>query len=233
MTRPASYLFTSAEDCQCRFGVFVLALLLTLAISFTGRAQSVWGDISIQQGAQLWIEGSAGLVRYRCRAEKLSGKGQIENTENPQSNVKGHGDVHLAVSLPVRSLNCGKRAMNKDMYEALKAEQFPSIHYELLDARLARQQPKEGKWMNIRTRGVMTIAGVRDTTTIYVKGMVMGEGRFHVKGDKELNMDTFDITPPTAMFGLIHADKELVVHFDVIVRLGEGAQVTDFKMPVN
>jgi len=231
--RPASYSLASAKDCQCHLWVFVLALMLTLAISFPAGAQSIWGDISIQQGAQLWIEGSAGLVHYRCRAEKLSGKGEIENTENPQSNVRGHGEVHLAVSLPVHSLNCGKRAMNKDMYNALKAEQFPSIHYELLDARLAKHQPDSAKWMNIRTRGIMTIAGVKDTTTINVKGMVMGEDRFHVKGDKQLNMDTFDIDPPTAMFGLIRADKKLEVHFDVIVKLGEGRQVTDFKFPMN
>jgi hypothetical protein len=35
-------------------------------------------------------------------------------------------------------------------------------------------------------------------------------------------MDTFEIKPPSAMFGLIRADKDLRVHFDVTVTLGEG-----------
>lgn len=224
MTYLASYL-AKIKNCQC-FWVCSLTLLLTLAISFCGRAQSMAGDITIDRGAQLWIEGSAGLIHYKCEAEKISGIGEIENKENPQSSVRGHGKVHLSVSLPVRSLDCGKRAMNKDMYGALKAEKFPSIRYKLLDAKLAEHQTADtlAHWMDIRTLGIMEIAGVQDTTTIFVKGKVLGDNQFHVKGSKSLNMDTFDIKPPTAMFGLIRANKELTVHFDVRVTLGEEAK---------
>jgi hypothetical protein len=223
MLRFASYIKAKVNNCQC-FWVSSLTLLLTMAISFNSVAQSIWGDITIRNDAQLWIEGSAGFIHYKCQAEKISGIGEIENTENPQTTVRGHGKVHLAVTLPVQSLNCGKRAMNKDMYNALKAEKFPAIHYKLLDARLSKNQSADtvANWMDIRTVGVMEIAGVQDTTTIYVKGKVLGNDTFHVKGSKSINMDTFEIKPPSAMFGLIRADKDLRVHFDVTVTLGEG-----------
>jgi len=226
MLRLALYYLAKAKNCQC-FRVCSLTLLLTLAISFHSSAQSIWGDITIDRGAQLWIEGSAGVIHYKCEAEQILGKGKIENSEKPQSSVRAHGKVNLSVSLPVHSLDCGKRAMNNDMYNALKAEQFPSIHYKLLDAKLTEHQSADtlNHWMDIRTRGVMEIAGVRDTTTIYVKGKVLGEKQFHVKGSKSLNMDTFNIKPPTAMFGLIRANKELVVHFDVTVTLGEEESI--------
>ncbi|HKK45298.1 MAG TPA: hypothetical protein VJ964_07245 [Balneolaceae bacterium] len=225
MTHLATYFLAKAKNCQC-FRVCSLTLLLTLAISFYGNAQTIAGDIRIEHGSQLWIEGSAGLIHYKCEAEKIDGTGEIENTENPQSTVRGHGKVNLSVSLPVHSLDCGKRAMNSDMYNALKAKQFPSIHYKLLDVKLAKHQSADtlARWMDIRTLGVMEIAGVRDTTTIFVKGKVLGDSQFHVKGSKSLNMDTFDIKPPSAMFGLIRANKELVVHFDVTVTLGDVAK---------
>lgn len=59
---------------------------------------------------------------------------------------------------------------------------------------------------------------------INVKGWVIDGRRFHVKGDKHLNMDTSDLKSPTAMFGLIKASKELMVYFDVTVQLQDTAR---------
>lgn len=205
------------------FGLLLVALIIFLTNAHS-QAQSIVGNISIEKGGKLWIEGSAGIVDYRCKAEQLSGQGEIENTEDPQSTVKGHGDVHISVALPVKSLNCGKRAMNKDMYEALKSESFPTIHYQLLEATLAKAKDTTSSWMNIRTRGIMEIAGVKDTTTIFVQGKVLSDQRFQVKGNKSIHMDSYNIKPPSAMLGLIRANKELRVHFDVTVQLDEQSR---------
>jgi len=227
MLRPVSY-FTNQSPINQRWLLLLpLAFVIIMVTTIRSGAQSIGGNINIKKGAEVWIEGSASIANYTCKAEELSGAGEIENTRNPASNVqRAHGDVHIAVELPVKTLNCGKRAMNKDMYEALKADKFPSIKYQLLDATLADTQDADTSeaWMNIRTRGIMEIAGVQDTLTIYVKGRVLDNRRFHVKGSKPLNMDTFDIKPPTAMFGLIKASKELTVHFDVTVELENKAE---------
>jgi hypothetical protein len=201
------------------WSILLAIALAILAIPSQSGAQSIWGNISIEKGAKVWIEGSAGFVNYQCNAEELSGRGEIENTENPQSTVQGHGDVHISVALPVKSLKCGKRAMNKDMYEALKSDSFPTIRYRLLNAQLDEENDSTSSWMLIRTRGIMEIAGVQDTITMIVRGKMLSNSRFKVKGSKPLNMDTYNIEPPSAMFGLIKADKELSVHFDVTVRL--------------
>lgn len=218
--RPAvPYISSSVFDHPKWYYMLPFCLLIILTnISLSG-AQSISGNINIEEGGKLWIEGSAGIVDFQCRAEKLSGKGEIENTKNPQATVKGHGDVHIAVTLPVKSLNCGKRAMNKDMYEALKSENFPDIRYQLLEAALTEENDTTSSWMNIRTRGIMEIAGVQDTTTIFVKGKLLSDDRFQVKGSKPIHMDTYNIDPPSAMLGLIRAKKELSVHFDVTVQL--------------
>lgn len=194
----------------------------------TSGAQSMPGDIAIEQGGQLWIEGSAGPVDYQCKAEELSGKGEVTNRTNPQSAVTSDGDVRVSVILPVKSLNCGKKGMNRDMYEALKAPEHPTISYQLIDASAASSDqnssdslsadPDDG-WMNIQTYGIMQIAGVKDTTTVTVQGRVLENNKFQVKGFKELHMDTYNIDPPSKMFGLIKAKKELTVHFDVTVTL--------------
>jgi len=194
------------------------------------------GVIEIEKGGKLWIEGTASIVDYTCNAEQLSGNGNIENVSEPEKNVKAHGDVAISVSVPVRTLECGKRGMNKDMYEALKSKNYPNINYRLLDA--VRVQEGEGEnnenssesdqnandgseagWMNIKTTGILEIAGVKDTTIVYIKGQALDESRFQVKGSKEIDMKTFDIKPPTALMGLIKASSELTVHFNVTVKL--------------
>jgi len=130
------------------------------------------GAIEIEEGGRLWIEGSARIVDYSCRAQQLSGNGKIENVVDPQQNVKTHGAVSIRVSIPVKSFECGKRKMNRDLYEALKAEHHPSIHYQLLDAYLVDSvavDSSNGR-MNIQTRGALSIAGETDTTRVMVKG---------------------------------------------------------------
>ncbi|NGP87050.1 YceI family protein [Fodinibius halophilus] len=182
-------------------------------------AQSLPGELTIANGGRIWIEGTAGPVDFSCHAQELSGQGQINSTTNPQSAVKEDGEVQISVSLPVHSLDCGKRAMNNDMYKALKAEQHPSITYQLLEATLDKKAATPNSWMPIITRGIMNIAGVSDTTEVEVKGKVIDNNHFQVKGSKALNMDTYDIKPPSKMFGLIRADKKLDLHFNVTVSL--------------
>lgn len=184
------------------------------------------GSIEIEEGGRLWIEGSAKIVDYSCRARQLSGNGKIKNAADPQENVKGHGAVSIRVSIPVGSLECGKKKMNRDLYDALKAEEYPTIHYQLLDAQLGDStlsESADGR-MNIQTLGILEIAGKTDTTRVMVQGHLLNDNRFRVEGSKQINMETFHIEPPSAMFGLIKASRELTVNFDVIVRLNDEAQ---------
>ncbi|MDZ7772753.1 MAG: YceI family protein [Balneolaceae bacterium] len=210
----------------------LLALLIpALAYALPVHAQQsglgASGNIEIEEGGAVWIEGSASVVDYTCRAQRLSG----EATVNLQEGAGGEEDVEITVSVPVRTLQCGKKAMNRDMYEALKSERFPLIRYRLLEADVAdtlsvgTESPAgegEGTWFSIRARGVLTIAGMSDTTETTVRGLQLDENRFRVKGSRELHMDTFGITPPSALMGLIRADKRLTVHFNLTVRLREG-----------
>ena len=222
MSRLATYLTNRTPRAVASTCLLLLSVLLTTPTQ--SEAQSFPSNITIEDGGRVWIEGSAGPVNYSCRARRLSGRGRIANSRSPESSITGTGeDITISVSLPVRSLDCGKRAMNRDMYGALKSGKFPEIHYHLLEATLAGSSADtlSDGWMTIRTRGIMEIAGSSDTTTVMVRGKVIEENKFHVKGKKELHMDTFDIDPPTAMFGLIRASKDLEVHFDVIVSLAD------------
>lgn len=220
MLRPVSHtcVLITAEYIRWFCSFFIALCIIVMGSELSGaQSSSMPGNITIAEGGKVWIDGSAGPVNFQCNAERLSGAGEIQSTSNPQATVQGENQVTISVKLPVKALNCGKRAMNKDMYEALKAQQFPTISYQVLEASLVspNNDSLSMGWMNIRTRGVMEIAGITDTTTVIAKGKVNGENKFHVKGSKDIHMDTYNIDPPSKMFGLIRASKDLTVHFDV------------------
>ncbi|MDR8391343.1 YceI family protein [Aliifodinibius sp. S!AR15-10] len=179
------------------------------------------GNIEIAPKGALWLEGSASIVDYRCYAESLAGNGKIENTSQPTQNIQGEGDVKVKVTIPVKALECGKSKMNRDLYNALKAEKHPQITYQLLQADLLSQSvhPDSTGWMKIHTEGMLAIAGVEKKTDLVVEGQLIGDSHFRVKGVKPLNMRDFNIEPPTTLMGLIKASEKLTVHFDVSVEL--------------
>jgi hypothetical protein len=78
---------------------------------------------------------------------------------------------------------------------------------------------ESGGWLNVHTRSVKEITGEEDTTAVFVQGKIVNNDRFRVKGSKNIHMDTYNIDPPSKMFGLIRADKNLTVHFDITVSL--------------
>jgi len=180
-------------------------------------------NIVVESGGKLWLEGKASIVDYRCDATSMEGIGTLSNVENPTGTIEGHGDVTVSVTIPVKKLDCGKRAMNKDMYNALKTDKFRYIKYHLLEASLINESSRTDttSWMDIKTIGLLEVAGVTDTTSIVVKGKLLGPDRFRVRGSKQINMLNYDVTPPKALLGLIKADKYLTVHFDVTVRLAD------------
>ncbi len=206
-------------------GGLILVVLWGMALQ-PARAQELTtvadaGNIELESTGALWLEGSASVVDYRCYAESLAGSGKIENTAEPTENVKGDGEVSVRVTIPVKALECGKRKMNRDLYEALKVDKHPDISYRLLKADFLNQSahPDSAGWMKIKTKGLLTIAGVTDTTDLVVNGQLVGSNRFRVKGVKPLNMHDYNIEPPTALMGLIKVNEKLTVHFDVSVRL--------------
>jgi hypothetical protein len=124
------------------------------------------------------------------------------------------------VLVPVRELDCGKQGMNRDMYEALKADANPNIHYQLTgigsDLSPSASLPDTSGWVSISTRGELTIAGSTRTVEMKVNGRRMGEQKVRVKGQKRLNMKNFGVEPPTALFGLVQAEDSLTVYYDLI-----------------
>lgn len=226
--RPVASLLSSFILDRVRWQSLLLLtpLIILTNISQSGAQSYLLDNVTIERGGKVWIEGEAGMISYQCNAENLSGVGRINNSTNSLNMINQEdGEIEISISLPVEALSCGKRAMDKDMYEALKSDDYPNISYKLLSAELADENSDTTtEWMNIHTRGIMEIAGVQDTTSFMVQGKLLNDNRFQVRGSKHIHMDTYNIERPTAMLGLIKASKDLSVHFDVTVQFEDSTR---------
>ncbi len=184
------------------------------------KVSSTFEPIRFEDQSRLWIEGITNINSYQCNADTIAGFGRLYEPQKSNEIVESHKSVFIDVKISVHELDCGKKAMNKDMYEALKAGSHPQIHYQLKEVEFIESITDDGvEWMKIMSTGIIKVAGVEQEISIPVLGKVLDNDRFHVKGEKELLMSEFDIEPPTALLGLIKANENITIKFDVIVML--------------
>ncbi len=173
-------------------------------------------------GSKLWIDGSSNIDIFTCKSHYVTGYADIK--QGVKLNTPSSGKDTVLVSVLVHSLDCGRDLMNDDMYNAMKADEFPVIKYELLDVNLSSRPDSLKGWFTLDTRGDLYIAGKKNLVNIKMEVEKLPDGNYRLVGSKPLSMLEFGITPPSHFFGLIHAHNELVVHFDLL-----AARAPNFK----
>lgn len=164
-------------------------------------------------GSKLWFEGTSNIDEFTCSTHQVNGFAEIFNDQklNPGSLNKDK----VVVTVLVHTLDCGKDMMNEDMYNAMKADKFPDIKYELIEAHLS-SRPDSTNWFSMQTQGTLYIAGEKNVVDIKFKVEKLANGNFRLLGGIPLSMLDYGIVPPTHFFGLIRANKNLIVRFDLI-----------------
>ena len=173
----------------------------------------------LEPKSRLWLEGTATIGDYTCEAGQIDGIGKFQIKPSQQKDVLSSDTMscEIFVSIPVKSFECGNTDMNEDMYNALKADSFPVIKYELTDKIILSDWKTPESVSTVNTNGTLTIAGISKLIPMPVTIKMLTKDRFQITGSKTLSMHSFHITPPTALWGLIKADDRLTVRFELLV----------------
>lgn len=181
------------------------------------------------------LTGGATIGSWGCTSERVNGAiapdadaqaiaAALDRLEqNPELELSIPEDyaftTHLRV--PVESFDCGNRDMEQDMHEALKMAEHPTIEYGLatIDAvTVIDDEDDPSNALRLRTRGELTLAGAQRDIEMDVIARRTDDGRWTLLGRKKLKMTDFDVTPPSALLGLIRARDTVEVVFDLVVR---------------
>lgn len=186
------------------------------ALGGTAMAQQVSLD---HEKSKLWIEGESNVNTFNCTAE------QYESDIEPPS---GQENILVEVDVVVESFECGKKKMNRDLYDALHSNKHPHISFEYFSASSLEYIDTEDRYTMI-VKGLLTVAGTSREIQFPMDASVSDDGTVRATGKTELKMTDYNVEPPTALLGLVRVDNELTVHFELVASISSPDSIYDVQ----
>jgi len=171
--------------------------------------------LTVQPESRVILHGRSNVNSWSCATSTFQTRFDVDSGARVEGLEPRSKFVRLTVTLPVRSLDCGKRRMNEDMFRALKADSFPEIRYVLTSYEADEQLPTADS-VSVNSVGELTVAGRTRRVEIQVNGTRNDAGGLRGNGGVKLLMTDFGIKPPTAFFGAIRTKNSLEV--GVVIR---------------
>jgi hypothetical protein len=209
-----------------------LILILLAAMPAAATAEST----RLVSGApsKLVLQGSSNVATWRCSGTTLDGAMEVAAPLQHINNIIDRiedGKVALLtaatakfpqptfqLTVPVHTLRCGNRRMERDMYQALRSEQHPTIEFRFAELIGGVNHDIDGGSYHAKIAGVLSLAGAKRNVTIDVEAERITPNRFRLRARLPLRMTDFRIAPPTALFGMVKAKDELTVQFDLYLQ---------------
>lgn len=189
-------------------------MLLLSMISGTILAQ----DISIdREESRLWIEGSSNVNNFRCNAGRYQSQ-----VEPPTSDTS----VKVEVDVAVEGFDCGKRRMNRDLYETLRSKRHPQISFQYVSTESMTYVDESDKYELI-VNGRLTVAGQTNDIQFPLDAVIYEDGTIRATGSTVLKMTDYNVEPPSALLGLVRVDDELTVYFELFASMNNFELASD------
>lgn len=173
----------------------------------------------IQEESRLYLKGTSNVNSFACECQ--------DQFEGKTAEVERNGGYtrfkNVELWLKSANFDCKNRKIDTDMQKALKSGQFPYIKIALVES---WQNPKclDGSckdWFDVQAKVNITITNVTKTMSIPAKARILAPNRFLLRGESALQMSSFGISPPEAMFGMIKVNDWISFHFDLNVVVDE------------
>lgn len=201
---------------------FNVSLLIFIIMSASSLPALDIGKYFICNKSRLWLEGTSTLKDFSCTTVSITGQAIVDSVPG-FTNIKNGQDtttqlfVEATFKIKTKMLDCGHDSINEDMNEALKANQFPVISFELKNAVVLSINNSRNE-TKVRVNGILTVAGISKSTelTVFISEYD-NNTKYRIQGIAEINMKDFNIEPPSAFFGLIVADEKLKLNLDLFV----------------
>jgi hypothetical protein len=112
------------------------------------------------------------------------------------------------IAIPAATLTSPKEGIDKNMHKALKVAEFPDITFSLV--RLERRPDAADL---LRGIGTLQIAGISRDVVLDLAATQNG-GAVTVRGELQLLMTDYGVTPPKALMGMLKTDPRVTVTFE-------------------
>lgn len=188
----------------------VIALLVLLFSAGTIFAQEV--TYTLQDSYEMRIDGDSNIKSWDAEVKEIDGELILTNTDSLTfETLAPEHFVSLSLNIPVENIESSSGGLTKNLQKYLEKDDHPFITFQLNE--ITGIEKNEDSAL-ITATGVINAAGNDHEAELTVETSINDMGEMTFSGDTELLMTSFDIDPPTAVFGTIRAKDEIVISFN-------------------
>jgi polyisoprenoid-binding protein YceI len=182
----------------------ILLLLATAGHSLLSEGQTF--ELS-KTGTEVAIRGTSSLHDWEMNLNAFNSGFQLSQEG---SKIKGLDNVTF--SCKATDIKSESSLMDRKAYDALKADDFPDIKFSGLSS---TGLAAEGKIFTGNLKGKLNVAGETQDVIIPFNGTFIDSETINIIASTDLNMSSFNITPPTAMLGALKTGDKISVSFSL------------------
>jgi|ERR1043166_309417 hypothetical protein len=201
-----------------QLSTLLAALLVTLNVS----AQNLT-KFDSKPGSKMKMDGTSSIHDWSAESLVIAGSLEVDSAflADPMAAKPGKIPAKVNVTLPVRSLKSGTKALDDRMYEAMKMTRFPKIEYRLTELTL-KEAPKAATGpFTFDSAGELAVSGVTNKVSFPVTITRGDDKGLKVHGAVPVKMTSFGIEPPGLILGIKTGD-EVKLTFDWVTAPSEA-----------
>jgi polyisoprenoid-binding protein YceI len=195
----------------------LVALTAALIASTGAQAVAQGTKMTLRSDSKVELAGSSNVHDWECASTAFDAAIELDSTYATKALTSVAKPLSkVVVTIPVKSLKCGKGKMDDNMYKALKADQFTEIKY-VLDTYELNKAATTAETFTAIASGDLTIAGVTKKIEMPITGERLTGAAMKGTGRAKLLMTDFGIKPPVALLGTLRTKNEITVTFTVLL----------------
>ena len=174
-----------------------------------------YGEYILGTSSVLKVNGKTNINNFSCLLQKKFSKKSYLYKTNPDTSVIRFANTVLKI--PTKEMDCRKKAITKDFYKILEADEFPFIIIELQE--VINQDYYTSEDLDSQdvflTKINITITDVSRSLSIPVRVTRKDSFSFRISGSANIKLSDFGIQAPKAMLGLIKVKNAIDIEFDL------------------
>ena len=192
----------------------ILSIFLVTADKVTNHRLS----FKIEDHSTLSLSGKTNVNTFDCNCTDKFPASILEAEFNETT-----GSLHFkntSIQIKATALNCKKYLMTKDMHKALKADKFPFITVELLEATAMHTEKtlEPGRFYPYTANTSISIAGITKPQKLIVRVQRLSDHLIKFSACKDISMKDYEIKPKTPL-NVVKIDDKVSINFEMTVIL--------------
>lgn len=190
-------------------------ILIFVYLHFSHSVPGQFIRVMVQPQSKLQIQGKTNVNSFQCYCAPPASVVGF-NAESSSETQKIHFKK-AELTILTKSLDCRHKTMNRDMYQTLKAEHYPTITLSISQV-LIPIHSINARWKltgPIATEAYLTLAGMKRKIDLLVTISQPFNNVYRFTARKSLLLTDFGLTPPTALMGMVKVKNEVILDIDL------------------